>query len=396
VAPTLKDLSIAETACPEKRLLICCARVNVQPEIANQIRGLASRPLDWDYLFSEAADNSLIPLLHRQLNTVAADTLPPLQMDRLRADALENTARALFLTAELIKIMGAFNAGGVYAIPYKGPVLASQAYGDIALRQFEDLDIIVRQNDLLGANDVMTNLGYRPKFPRLLSADAPPSLVPGDYIYIDDAREIMIELHTERSMRHFPVPPDLDAFTQSLVSVSLSGHEIKTFRAEDALAILCVHGSKHFWERLSWIADISEMVRSHPLLDWNATFRRAESFRAQRMLKVGLALAGDLFGAPLPEEIRAQVMADPVAAELTARIEQNLLRREPQVFRAAERFEFRRRMVPGAFAGWRYAMRLTTAPAEEDWELVRLPRALAPLYVALRPFRLLRKYGGKR
>jgi hypothetical protein len=192
------------------------------------------------------------------------------------------------------------------------------------------------------------------------------------------------------------VPPDLDAFTQSSVSGALSGHEIKTFRAEDALAILCVHGSKHFWERLSWIVDISEVVRSHPQLDWDATFRRAESFRAQRMLKVGLVLAGDLFGALLPEEIHAQVMADPVAAELSARIEQNLLRSEPQVFRAAERFRFRRRMVPGAFAGWRYAMRLTTAPAEEDLELVRLPRALAPLYVALRPFRLLRKYDGKR
>ena len=89
-------------------------------------------------------------------------------------------------------------------------------------------------------------------------------------------------------------------------------------------------------------------------------------------------------------------MADPVAAELTAGIEQNLLSREPRVSRAAERFQFRRRMVPGAFAGWRYAMRLTTAPAEEDLELVRLPSALAPLYVALRPFRLLRKYGGKR
>jgi hypothetical protein len=32
-------------------------------------------------------------------------------------------------------------------------------------------------------------------------------------------------------------------------------------------------------------------------------------------------------------------------------------------------------------------------PADEDWEFVKLPPALAPLYVALRPMRLLRKYG---
>jgi hypothetical protein len=291
--------------------------------------------------------------------------------------------------------MGALRARGVAAIPYKGPVLASQAYGDISLRQFEDLDVITRQADLLRARDVMISLGYRPKFPWILSDGVPGSIVPGDYAYTDDARQILVELHTERSMRHFPVPPDIDAFMQNLVPVSLGVHEIETFSAEDALAVLCIHGSKHFWEKLLWIADIAEMIRSRPHLDWSATFSRAELYRAQRMLKVGLALASDLFGTPLPEEIKVRVSADRVAMELTAAIERNLVRREPQALRAAGRFQFRRRMVPGAFMGWRYALRLATAPAEEDLEMVRLPKALAPLYIALRPIRLLRKYGRK-
>ena len=50
-------------------------------------------------------------------------------------------------------------------------------------------------------------------------------------------------------------------------------------------------------------------------------------------------------------------------------------------------------MVDGPPAGWRYSIRLAVAPAEEDWQMVRLPRLLAPLYVALRPLGLLRKYG---
>ena len=50
-------------------------------------------------------------------------------------------------------------------------------------------------------------------------------------------------------------------------------------------------------------------------------------------------------------------------------------------------------MLFGFFAGWRYVVRLAVIPAEEDWAMMRLPRALAPLYIALRPLRLLRKYG---
>jgi hypothetical protein len=391
----LTNPSIVETACPEKRLLIYCARVNAQPDFADKIRELASGPRDWEYIFSDAVDNSLIPLLHLHLSAVATDKVPSVQMDRLKAAALRNTAQCLLLTAELIRVMDALGSRGIAAVPYKGPVLAVHAYGDIALRQFEDLDIILRQVDLPVAHELMLGLGYRAKFPWILSADVPSALVPGDYIYIHEVHHAMVELHTERSMRHFPVPPSLEKLGRNLVSVSLSGHEIETFAAEDALAILCVHGSKHFWEKLSWIADISEMIRSHPGLEWSRAYQRAESLRAQRMLNVGLALAADLLATALPEEIGARIKKDRVAVELAAEIERYLLIRELPPLSAAARFRLRRKMVQGAIAGWSYAVRLATAPAEEDWEMVRLPAALAPLYIALRPIRLLRKYGGK-
>ena len=138
------------------------------------------------------------------------------------------------------------------------------------------------------------------------------------------------------------------------------------------------------------------MVRSHPGLDWKKSYRLAESLHAQRMLNVGLALAADLLGTALPEEISARVKGDRVAAELVSEIERRLLSRELVPLGAAARFRFRRQMVPGAVAGWRYALRLATAPSEEDLEMVRLPAALAPLYIALRPIRLLRKYSGGR
>ena len=61
---------------------------------------------------------------------------------------------------------------------------------------------------------------------------------------------------------------------------------------------------------------------------------------------------------------------------------------------AGERFRYRRRMVAGGFAGWRYSVRLTTLPARmRDSAAMRLPqRSGLPLYVLLRPFRLLRQY----
>jgi hypothetical protein len=386
-------LPIKEAICPEKRLLVSCARTKITPVIADQIRQLLSQPLDWDYLLSEVAENSITPLFDRAIRAADPAAIPPEPLARLKSASRANTVRCLFLAAELNKILGLFDSAGIPAIPYKGPVAAAQAYGDITLREFEDLDIILRQRDLPRAHKIVLSLGYQPKFPWILSPGAAASLVPGEYNYRDEARRAMVELHTEITLRHFPVVPDLDDFSRRLVPLDVSGHTLRTFCIEDALPVLCIHGSKDFWERLSWIADVSELVQAHPALNWDAVEQRAESLKAQRMLHLGLALAAGLLDAPLPGEVQARVQSDPAAARVAEEVQDRLLSRELPPLDSKGRFHFRRRMVPGRLAGWRYSLRLAVVPAEEDWLMMRLPAPLAPLYIALRPLRLLRKYG---
>jgi hypothetical protein len=379
--------------CDEKRLLICCARTKMTASSEAQIRELTARRLDWDYILAEAAENSIGPLLDRNLRAVAPDAVTPAAMESLKNASRANTVRCLFLTAELHKIVELFRSNGILAIPYKGPVLAEQAYGDVTLRNFEDLDFILAQRDMPKAHELILGLGYRAKYPWILSAEAMESLVPGEYNYRDDARRAMVELHTELTLRHFPVVPDLAEFMGRLATVVVGGKEVQTFAPEDLLTALCIHGSKDFWERLSWVVDISELVQRSSHLNWEKAFQIAESLRAERMLHLGLALAVDLFDAPLPEEIRTRVRGDDVANSVAREVEARLVSREWPRFNTRERFRFRRRMVRGALGGWRYSMRLAVIPAEEDWKMVRLPGPLAPLYVALRPLRLLYKYG---
>jgi hypothetical protein len=385
-------LSSSDLGCPEKRLLVCCARTTAEPRIAQEIRVLAARPLDWDFLLTAAAENSILPLLARQLSAAAADIVPLSQLERLRNAARANAMRCLVLTAELIKIVDLFRSHGIQAMPYKGPVLAVQAYGDVTLREFDDLDIVLRQHDMAKANEAIQGIGYRPRFPWIF-ASGDSSLIPGEYNYRDEARRLIVELHTEWTLRHFPTRPDLDDLARRLVSVTLSGHEIPTFGPEDMLPILCIHGSKDFWERISWIADISEFVQSHPRLDWDQAFQRADTLRAGRMLRIGLAVAANLLGAPLPNEVSARVQSDSVAEAVAAEVAQRHFVRESPERDAVARFHFRRRMVEGTLSGWRYSMWLATQPADEDGAMVQLPRPLVPLYALLRPLRLLRKYG---
>lgn len=384
---------VRENIRPEKRLLVCCARTQLAPALADEIRGVAAGPMEWDYVFAEAGRNHLRPLVARHLAACASEVVPPEHLKRFVDAARMNTGRSLILSAELIHVMNRLRDAGILAVPYKGPVIAAQAYGDITLREFEDLDVVLPQREMRRANDVLSGLGYAPAFSWDLSAGAGSALVPGEYQYREGSRRMVLELHTEGTLRHFPRPPDLDDLGRRLAPVSLSGHDILTFAPEDALVLLSIHGAKDFWERISWIADVAELIRAYPALDWDAAWKRADSWNARRILHFGLALASGVLDARLPAEIRERVRADGEAAALASEVTRRILSRERAAIGAGARFSYRRRMIDGALGGWRYAARLTFAPAEEDWGMVRLPATLAPLYAVLRPLRLLRKYG---
>lgn len=377
-------------AVPEKRLLIACARTEMTASAAQQIREITSGPIDWDYLLRAAAENSVLPLLALHLPAIAPDSFSPEQFAKLKAAARAAGIRSLQLSAELIRVVDALRAESILALPYKGPVIAVQAYGDLALREFEDLDVVVPQRDMPRANQVLLELKYSPRFPWVFDQSA---IVPGEYNYYDRERRIIVELHTELTLRHFPVVPNLGEMSKRAETVMIGGHAVGSFGPEDTLVLLCIHGSKDFWERISWIADISEFIQRSKRLDWSRVFARAEELRATRMLNLGLALASRLLDAPLCNEVRARVDADAIALALAKQTEARLFAKEVSVRSAAQSFRYRRQMVPGALGSWRYGLRLATAPAEEDWNMVALPRGLAPLYVVLRPFRLFRKYG---
>jgi Uncharacterised nucleotidyltransferase len=378
---------------PEKQLLVLCSRTRIAPETEAEIRRLLAGSLDWEFLISESLENSVTPLFYRQLRAVAWDRVPAAHQEKLNEIAKSLAVRAMFLTAELLRLLDVFETKGVRAIPYKGPVLAAQAYGDFALREFEDLDLILRQQDMPAAHEVVLSFGYKPKHEWIFAEDAAKALVPGEYNYRDVPRNAMIELHTERTLRHFPVKANVEGFLHKLVPVRIAERDVMTFAPEDLLTMLCIHGSKDFWERLSWIDDVSELVQSQARFDWARAWEFADAQRARRIVRLGLALAVALFETPLPEEVTAALKADGVATKVAETIARRLVQRPFQTLSGTGRFKFRRQTQEGVARGWRYATRLAVVPAEEDWEMVRLPPTLAPLYVALRPIRLLRKYG---
>jgi len=203
---------------------------------------------------------------------------------------------------------------------------------------------------------------------------------------------VFVELHTERTLRHFPRMPDIERLFNRSVPVSVGGRELRTFAPEDQLIFLAVHGAKDFWDRLVWIADIAALLRAVPDLDWRTATYRAESTGVERMLYVGLALAASLLHVPLPPAVLQSIRADYRARDIAAQFERRIVAPALPPLGAEARLRLRYRVISGPASAARYALRLAFVPSEADYADAKLPRALRLFSGLMRPLRVLRKY----
>lgn len=375
--------------------LLFCAKPRADAASLARLREFARSRPDWEELLATAAVHGLRPTLFGNLEACAADALDPSWRERFRSEFLRNSCRNLALTAELIHVLQALEKNGVRATPYKGPVLAVQAYGDVVMREFSDLDILLPQAQIAAAEETILSIGFSRVAPSL---NAERAQIPGQYAYRKGAalaaralEETLVELHTEDTLRYFPQRLDLAELCARRQPVELAGRQVLTFCAEDTLLLLCVHGSKHFWERLGWIADLAALAQVPGRINWSSAIERARAWRIERMLLLGLGLAAELFDLHLPSYAIDCLKRDPVAQHLVSCVCKRLLAGEQADLGLFSRFAFRVRMRGSLLAGVLYAMRLTFKPTEEDRG--RHARFLEPLYALRRPLRLARTYG---
>lgn len=306
---------------PEQQLLLDSARREVAPDAAARIGAALAGALDWAYLVELAEDHRIVPLVSRSLRQLAPERVPADALQYLSAGARAIGAHNLGHTARLLEILAELERRAIVAMPLKGPALAVQVYGDLSLRSFGDLDILIRQRDFPRAVETLDALGYHPGRP--LNSPAEFAAYPRryhDYKLFGPGQALMVELQWKVIQFPFSFPPDVEGWWERLESLRLGGREVRSLDPESLLLMLCVHGSKHLWERLSWICDVAELLRGHPELDWERLQARARTWGVARMLRLGLNLAHELLGAPLPASVGEEIARDPQIAPLTREV----------------------------------------------------------------------------
>ena len=353
---------------------------------STRLRELIPLIKEWHTFIDLAYTHGIFPVVYKVLKNYA-EFIPQEIMHSMKISNMSIVKENMLMSAELIKVMKLLEEHNIKAIAFKGPTLAQLAYGDITLRQYCDLDILIQAKSLqksyailLDTYSVQTKLQY-------LDNDLYIDKL-NDVNFFNKSNNILIELHWNLFQKQFSNTLLFADILKSSQKVKIQGYEFSIFSNEVLLLYLCIHGSKHCWERISWILDIDKIIRKNPNLNWDLIEKMAKELQCENMLHLGLSQSEKLFHTPLNYEYKSN-------KKLNLYIEENFEKlplSKTEFSINYNSFKFRYMLQDNFTSKIRYLLRTIFPINAQDVTFVQLPTKLYFLYYLIKPFRLSLKY----
>lgn len=381
-----KDLKLQK----EDRLLLLCSRTKVDDLTSKKIESLINPELDWDHLVEMANRHRLMPLLYVNLNSICPEKVPEEVLENLKEEFHENARKNLLLTGELVKVMKLLENNGINAIPFKGPVLAYSIYDNIAYRQFSDIDILINKEGALNVKKIVQSLGYELK-PDIIVKDSIYMKLFSEYTFVNRNNNLIMELNWNFEGISFSFHSNPNFLFNDLEKVEINDYKFKSFQSINQFLMLCIHASKHFWMRLSWICDIHEFLQNKNI-NWDEILEKSEILGVKRIVLINIILAKELFGLDIPSQILYLLPHDLKIMSITQNIKKMIFIEQKQSLTIFEKFIFIYSKRENSNDGFKDCVKGLTKPDYRDFLDIPLKENLFFLYGLIRPFLLLKRY----
>lgn len=378
-------------------IIACCQSKPTQKDI-DLICSYLSQITNYESLITAASQHGVLPLVYKTLKKLSesnSSLLTPHSsleniLTELKAHYMSISRRNMLMSAELLRIMKLLEANNIEALAFKGPALAQMAYGNITMRQFGDLDVLIKKEDIYRVDRLLQPEGYE----RLLVLTPVQEKIWIRYAHdlglVHREKGTHFEMHWSLMDEDYPMQLDLDSYREEKQMVEINGREIPAFSTENLLVYLSIHGSKHLWERIEWIKNIDLLIRREEI-NWEKVIKLSEGTGFERMIYLGLSLGSELFGSPLPADIRTRIRRTPQIDTLSRFILESWHTPKSTFAKTAAML----RLFPGLKERLLYLHKIILKPSFNEYWFIDLPKGMYWAYYLVRPYLLLKKYLSK-
>jgi hypothetical protein len=296
---------------PEDGLLVAAASGRCRLPIAD-----AGRDLDWERVLGSALWHGMAPMLQAHLSDPDLGlAVPPEVADHLRRAARESTVRSMQLAVELDRVLALLDSEGIPVLLLKGAALLELVYDHPGLRPMVDLDLLVPEQSVRRAHELVQGLGYQVAQARL-SPDTDAHLAVAHHHFPLVHRNALVELHHKILWER----PDYDVAGVWERSTPSPNQPPRRLPAPEDLVL---HVSAHFaLDRMrrneSALRQLADLARTADRfdLDWDAVVDRARRSEVAELLFLALDSADVLFGRVAPPEVLDAVRPPSYTPEL--------------------------------------------------------------------------------
>lgn len=371
---------------PEFELLLaCCGKEGGEFGVGDVLRS----GVEWERLLSLVERHRVFAALFAFLQR--RPDVPASIQSALQARFQRHVGRSLRFSAELSAILRNFEDHGIQVLAHKGAALGRALFGDPAMRQFGDLDFLIRAADIPRARAALQQLGYRPNLQLSIRQERGYVESGYEYVFGCDRGNHLVELQWAILPRFYSVEFDINALFSRSIEIELEGRPVRMLGKDDLMLVLCVHAAKHEWAQLSMIRDISALADFDLNWDWIAA--EARRLGILRILKTSLLLGHSLLGLELPK-IFCGASAMQECKQLAAEFERRLKTDADSCPESLQYFRNMLRIRERTRDRFRFMWRLAFTPSVGEWKSVEVPDRYFPIYRAVRVMRVLRRVIG--
>ncbi len=404
------QFNIKTSLSPDLRFLIaCCQSTQSEVDIAFILSHLSQsessssspnpEPRTLNPLIALANQHGVLPLVYKTLKKqLKNQTIQDLtfNIEDWQAAYRQIAQRNMLMSAELIRIMELLEENNIQALAFKGPTLAQMAYGDITLRQYGDLDILVDERDLKSTGKLFKSYHYIPDEDLAFLENKVLLNISSDLGFRHDKNYTYIELHWKLFRKKLFITLDSLNLKSNQTVVKIQGKEIKTLQTNLLLVYLCAHGSKHMWERIEWIVDVDKLISNVGNIDWDTVWLYAKKMHSVNTLLLGLALCEELFHTKLPSNIQQKIKKHNTIHLLklhTLQLMNSTLKNQnSKTSSMFKKFNYHAKLYDSYADKVKYYFSTIFKITPDDVFNINLPQYLSFLYFIIRPFRLAKKY----
>ena len=367
------------------RILMLCAREQLDKDQQALLRSLCAEVSDWDRLIQEANFRLIVPLVYRHLAGLAPGLVPEPVLQQLKDNSrlivMRNLAMVALHRRLVLEVLEPLQVPFLF---FKGLSLAYRYYREPALRQYRDIDVLVPRSAILRVGQRMREAGFTP-YPDALWGTHDGLMFRQRFIGMMDwvsADGVLIEMPSSLDSEWNRLP--VEELIGRATSVRISDLDLPVVPTEDFFCYLCKHHSRHHWARLHWIADLN-VITEHADFDLQAIRSRAKARGFSRTVDAALAIRE---AAQEPEPWRAS-FTDPFARELFRHCLMNLEGDFEQELDLRDRFPATDIDIAASRRCRHHVLGRNLRrfrPGGDDFEQCPMPARWHWLYYLLRPF----------